>query len=312
MTACNDRLVALYDKSTPGLNPVKTFEGHTAKIYNVVYSPILQSIVASGSDDNTIRIWRTDGDCTPMSICGGEGVKNSHTQNVRALAFIPEIPFALLSGSWDATIKMWDIRNGNHLWSLTDHCSDVYGITLHPDRPFVFASCSRDTSIRTFIIDGFIQSLKINFLSTKEFDDAQLALVDNPVNAFATKGTFKLCSPKAHQLVNMATTNKFADELDQMLAFNEFFNQGDGLQEFTDTLRFVAGKTPSLDAITENEVIHVAQLAEVAAAKAVKLQSATGMSMVNTAYAKKEDRLQEAANNFLRTGQFREFCEIQF
>jgi hypothetical protein len=76
-----------------------------------------------------------------------------------------------------------------------------------------------------------------------------------------------------------------------MLAFNEFFNQGDGLQEFTDTLRFVAGKTPSLDAIAENEVIHVAQLAEVAAAKAVKLQSATGMAMVNTAYAKKEDRL---------------------
>jgi len=36
------------------------------------------------------------------------------------------------------------------------------------------------------------------------------------------------------------------------------------------------------------------------------------MAMVNTIYAKKEDRLQEAANNFLRTGQFRQDCEIQF
>ena len=34
--------------------------------------------------------------------------------------------------------------------------------------------------------------------------------------------------------------------------------------------------------------------------------------MINTAYAKKEDRLQEAANNFLYTGQFKEFCETQF
>ena len=34
--------------------------------------------------------------------------------------------------------------------------------------------------------------------------------------------------------------------------------------------------------------------------------------MANTAYAKKEDRLHEAANNFLRTGQFRQYCEIQF
>ena len=29
------------------------------------------------------------------------------------------------------------------------------------------------------------------------------------------------------------------------------------------------------------------------------------MQMVNTVYARKEDRLKEAANNFLRTGQFR-------
>lgn len=57
--------------------------------------------------------------------------------------------------------------------------------------------------------------------------------------------------------------------------------------------------------MADDEVIHVAQLPAVSAAKAVKLQNATGMQMANTAYAKKEDRLQEAANNFLRTGQFR-------
>lgn len=204
MTACNDGLVRLYDIANESPSPIKTFEGHTEKIYNVIFSPVLKNLAASGSDDKTIRVWRTDGDSNPMSVCGGEGVKNSHKQNVRALAFIPEIPFAILSGSWDATIKMWDIRNGNHLWSLTDHCSDVYGITLHPDRPFVFSSCSRDTSIRTFIIDGFIQSLKINFLSTKTFDETQLSLLDTPENTFATKGTFKLCSPKAHELVRKA------------------------------------------------------------------------------------------------------------
>ena len=36
------------------------------------------------------------------------------------------------------------------------------------------------------------------------------------------------------------------------------------------------------------------------------------MQMINTQYAKKEDRLQEAAKNHLRVGNFREFCEIQF
>lgn len=167
ITACEDGLLRVFDFSIDSTNPVKTLEGHTRKVYNVVFSPILPNVCASGSDDRTIRIWRTDQSESPMmAVCGGEGVKNSHSQNVRALCFIPEIPFALLSGSWDATIKMWDIRTGNHMWTLTDHASDVYGITLHPKRPFVFSSCSRDTSIRTFIVDGFIQSLKINFLTT--------------------------------------------------------------------------------------------------------------------------------------------------
>ena len=245
-----------------------------------------------------------------MTICGGEGVKNSHTQNVRGLAFIPDIPFALLSGSWDGSIKMWDIRNGSHLYTLKDHCSDVYGITLHPHRPFIFSSCSRDTSIRTFIIDGFIQSLKINFLTSQQYDESQMAMIDTPENTFATKGSFKLCSERAHELVSWAQSNQFQDELDQMLAFNEFFTLAEGQQEFTNTLKFIAGKRQSLDDIAEDEVIHVAQLAEVSAQKAIKLQNAQGMSMVNTAYAKKEDRLLEAANNFLRTGQFRQYCEI--
>ena len=167
----------------------------------------LKNIFASAGDDRAVRVWKSDGPPTPTAICGGENIKNSHTQNVRALSFIPDIPFAILSGSWDASIKMWDIRNGNHLWTINDHCSDVYGITLHPNRPFVFSSCSRDTSIRTFTIDGFIQSLKINFLTSKQYDDSQLTMIDTPENTFATKGTFKLCSERAHELVSWAQSN---------------------------------------------------------------------------------------------------------
>lgn len=63
ITACQDGIVRLYDSSCGDDNgqPQKTFEGHTKKIYNVVYSPSLPGIAASGSDDKTICIWRTDG-----------------------------------------------------------------------------------------------------------------------------------------------------------------------------------------------------------------------------------------------------------
>ena len=78
------------------------------------------------------------------------------------------------------------------------------------------------------------------------------------------------------------------------------------------TLKFIAGKQVQTEELSTDEVIHVAKLPEVSEKLALKLQNAQGMQMINTAYARKEDRLKEAANNFLRTGQFRQFCEIQF
>lgn len=60
ITACEDGMIRVFDFSINSTNPVKTLEGHTRKVYNVVFSPILPNVCASGSDDRTIRIWRTD------------------------------------------------------------------------------------------------------------------------------------------------------------------------------------------------------------------------------------------------------------
>ena len=76
----------------------------------------------------------------------------------------------------------------------------------------------------------------------------------------------------------------------------------EGQAEFINIIKFIAGKEVELDELAPNAVIHLAQHPQMADKKAVKLQNAAGMAMANTAYAKKEDRLQEAANNFLRTG----------
>jgi len=79
ITACQDGLVRLYDYSNDVTMPLKTFEGHQAKIYNVIFSPVLKGIFASAGDDRAIRIWKADGGPTSTAICGGENIKNSHT-----------------------------------------------------------------------------------------------------------------------------------------------------------------------------------------------------------------------------------------
>lgn len=39
----------------------------------------------------------------------------------------PEIPYLLISGSWDYTIRAWDTRDGTCLDTVYDHGADVYG-----------------------------------------------------------------------------------------------------------------------------------------------------------------------------------------
>ena len=53
-------------------------------------------------------------------------------------------------------------------------------------------------------------------------------MIDTPENTFAAKGVFKLCSDEARSLVQKAQSNGFADELEQNLAFYEFFCMSEG------------------------------------------------------------------------------------
>jgi WD repeat-containing protein 17 len=126
---CKDGRIRIFDIYHD--KPRVILEGHTDRIYNVVFNPSLPNLLASGSDDKSIRIWDLDQQDSQaaISVLGGTGA-HSHTQYVRALAFAPDIVWCLLSGSWDSTIKIWDIRTGACMLTLNDHNSDVYAISF--------------------------------------------------------------------------------------------------------------------------------------------------------------------------------------
>ena len=62
LTGSKDAKVRLFDIRNDPANPVKVFSGHEAKVYNVLYNPLMPKIAVSGSDDLSIRVWDTDGD----------------------------------------------------------------------------------------------------------------------------------------------------------------------------------------------------------------------------------------------------------
>jgi WD40 repeat protein len=81
---------------------IRTFEGHTDSVNSVAFSPD-GWLLASGSDDNTIKLWDVATGSEVLTLAG-------HTDDVTSVAFSPDGRL-LASGSEDKTIKLWDISD---------------------------------------------------------------------------------------------------------------------------------------------------------------------------------------------------------
>jgi WD40 repeat protein len=117
--------------------------GHAERVWAAVELPS-RTLLATASWDATLRLWDLSADECAAELKG-------HTGKVWCLAALGEA--RLVSGSWDGTIRVWDIRHQACLNVLADHHADVYGLCVHPARPFLFVSSSRDTSLRVWRLE---------------------------------------------------------------------------------------------------------------------------------------------------------------
>ncbi len=66
-----------------------------------------------------------------------------HASGVTSVAFSPDGRFAL-SGSWDKTLKMWDVATGGEIRTFTGHASYVTSVGFSPDGRFALSgSCGK-------------------------------------------------------------------------------------------------------------------------------------------------------------------------
>jgi WD40 repeat protein len=77
---------------------VRTLSGHSDAVRSISLSPD-GKYLASGSEDNTIKLWE---------VISGKEVKTlvGHTGWVLSISFSPDRKY-LASGSWDGTAKLW-------------------------------------------------------------------------------------------------------------------------------------------------------------------------------------------------------------
>ena len=94
---------------------ITVLSGHSSEVNTVTFSPD-GSKIASGSDDNTVRLW--DG-ATGASIATLEG----HSDDVNTVTFSPD-GSKIASGSDDNTVRLWDGATGASIATLEGHSED--------------------------------------------------------------------------------------------------------------------------------------------------------------------------------------------
>jgi len=116
----------------------KVLQGHESNIRSVSWSPDGQQL-ASGSSDNTIRIW----DVTTGKL---EKTLDGHTNWVNSVSWSPDGQ-QLASGSGDKTIRIWDVATWQLEKTLEGHTDPVVSVSWHRDGKQL-ASGSVDKTIR--------------------------------------------------------------------------------------------------------------------------------------------------------------------
>jgi len=121
-------------------------EGHERGVNWAIFHPSLP-LIASASDDKTIRIWKFSDSKYNEADC-----LRGHSNNVSCITFHPHNDY-IISNSEDKSIRFWDLKRKHNLEKVTNETDRNWILATHPTMR-IFASGS-DGGFVVFNIEDF-------------------------------------------------------------------------------------------------------------------------------------------------------------
>jgi len=126
------------------LNLRGVLEGHEGWVTSIATTQESSDMILSGSRDKSIIVWRLDRDGDSYGLPRKR--LKGHSHYVEDVVISSDGQFAL-SGSWDNTLRLWDLNKGVTARRFVGHSKDVLSVAFSADNRQI-VSGSRDKSIK--------------------------------------------------------------------------------------------------------------------------------------------------------------------
>jgi len=120
--------------------------GHRGWVTSIASTYEQSNLVVSASRDKTLMIWELTSDGEQNSVGYARRALTGHSECVACVVLSSDGQFAL-SGSWDRTMRLWDLNTGATVRTFQGHTKDVYSVAFSGDNRQI-VSGSRDKTIK--------------------------------------------------------------------------------------------------------------------------------------------------------------------
>ncbi|BAZ09990.1 WD-40 repeat-containing protein [Calothrix sp. NIES-4071] len=169
---------SVLERTVYGANEYNKLIGHRSGVATVAISPD-NRIIATGSGDKTIKLWKSDG-------TNFKTIK-AHDSSVWKIRFSPNGKI-IASASFDGTIKLWNV-NGTLIKTFTAHQGAIWGIAFSPDGTLL-ASVGSDRLIKLWNLDNSCQNIKCNIATLKGHNAVVSSIAFSPDGSIIATTSF--------------------------------------------------------------------------------------------------------------------------
>ncbi|XP_029672141.1 coronin-2B-like isoform X2 [Formica exsecta] len=123
--------------------------GHTGPVLDIKWNPFNDNIIASCSDDCTIKLWHVPDGGLSRNLTEWLVELQGHKRRVAYIEWHPVAENVLFSAGFDHLVIVWDVNRCEAVSVIDRHPDVIYSISLNRDGSLLATTC-KDKKLRVF------------------------------------------------------------------------------------------------------------------------------------------------------------------